>query len=186
MMVGGVHRLRKQFIFSGAFDIITGRAAITPKKEGSTPAKIGVDGDGQLILDQGGGIDLWSFYFWIISGRYPRAFFVANQYGDWINFSAKAATAGWLINKYGINKWRAAKKIGKKAWLHQHMKPRPKFSAKPSSLKGFGTPFGSAGPTFFMGAPIIINAVLGTGADEWAFNLTDNRSEREKMDFIAM
>jgi len=187
MMVGGVHRIRKRFIFSGAFGIITGSTPIAPKKGSAGSAAGAVGADGEVTYKEG--IDTWAFFWWLLSGRYPRAFFVANQYGEWISFGARAATAGYLLNKYGPSPWNVAKKIIKKGWFYKndpYVMPKMRTSVKPTALTGFGSPFGSAGPTFLLGAPIILNAVLSTGADEWAFNLTDNRTEREKMDFIAM
>lgn len=164
MMVSGVHRARKRFIFNGAWSIITGqgsgKAGLAPSKGGLVPAKAVADPEGGITYRQG--IDTWAFFFWLVSGRYPRAFFVANQYGDWINYGAKTAAAGYLLNKYGLNKYRAAKKVGRKLLLRHHLKPTPKFAPRPSPITGFGSPFGSAGPTFFLGAPIIINSVLAT------------------------
>jgi len=189
MMVGGI-RQPKRFIFDGAWQILIGRgpsAPIVPSKGGLKPSKADAGPDGALTYRDG--IDTWAFFFWLLSGRYPRAFFVANQYGDWINYSARAAAGGYLLNKYGPSPWNVAKKIIKKGWFYKndpYVMPKMRPSVKPTALTGFGSPFGSAGPTFFLGAPIIINSVLITGADEWAFNMTDNRSEREKMDFIAM
>ena len=160
MMVGGVHRLRKRFIFSGAFGIITGSTPIAPKKGSTGSAAGAVGSDGEVTYKDG--IDTWAFFWWMLSGRYPRSFFIANQYGEWISFGAKAATAAYLLNRYGINKKAAVKKIVRKLYLRELLKPTPKMSVKPTPLTGFGSPFGSAGPSFFLGAPIILNAVQST------------------------
>lgn len=159
-MVGGVHRLRKRFIFSGAWGIITGSTPIAPKKGSPTAAGGAVGADGEVAYKDG--IDTWAFFWWMLSGRYPRAFFVANQYGEWISFGAKAATAAYLLNRYGINKVKLGRKIGRAALKRHYLKPTPKMSVKPTPLTGFGSPFGSAGPSFFLGAPIILNAVQST------------------------
>jgi len=129
--------------------------------------------------DEGRGrVDYRGFLLNLISGRWPRLFWVANIKGQWTSFGMDDAAYAYLFNRYApkaLKPTALVKKAVRFGVRKTLLKPTPRFAPTGTRLSAGGL----IGSTFMVGGGLALHILTNPVATEILGTVTDlNRFSR--------
>lgn len=119
-----------------------------------------------------GSVDHRGFLLNLISGRWPRLFWVANMKGQWTSFGMDDAAYAYLFNRYApqaLKPTALIKKGVRFAVRKTVLKPTPRFAPAGTRLSAGGL----IGSTFMVGGGLALHILTNPVATEILGTVTD-------------